>query len=155
MTQDLTKENFLKAIQILEEMKERKYPDHVFISNTKIKLLTMYISSLEIKGMEYIKEKQYAQGLKLLDGLSELILRYSTDLGIDRQIMISFLSEFINDLETAGVEHMLLNSETYKDLTQKAQNRAVQLFGNKAETYVLKTIINSLAMAETFKNHLN
>ena len=153
MTSDLTKENFLKAMQILEEMKKRKYPDSVFISNTKIKLLVMYISSLEFKGLEYIKEKNYAQGVELLEGLNELILRYSTDLGIDRQIMVSFLSEHITDIEKTGVENILLNSEINKELTEKAENRAKQLFGNNVQVHVLKTIVRSFTITATFKKH--
>lgn len=143
--------NCLKAIRILEEVEKSRYADLSVTNRMKKGAIILYMTLLETKGLEYYKNKQYSQGVKLLDRIGELILHHSKDLDIDKQVMISFLNEFINDIQLTGLETITLASETHKNLKEKAYKRAAQAFGNKVETRVLQILIDCLIMSETIR----
>ena len=92
-----SEENCLKVIRILEEIEASGCSDPSWAKQQKKNVIVMYITLVETKGLECINKKQYSQGVKILDGLGDLILHHAEDLGIGKQAMILFITEFVND----------------------------------------------------------
>ena len=141
-----TEESCLKAIEFLEEMGKNKYSDLALTNNMKKSIVILYMSLLNKKAMEYLSKKQFSEGVELLERIMKLILHHSKDLGIDKQIMISFLNEFINDIQLSGL--VKIDSKAHMNLKENAYKKARQIFGDKVESQVFKILIDCILMSE-------
>ena len=146
-----SQENCIKVMRLLEEIEQDGASNPSLLKKHKKDVLTLFIMNSEQQCLECYASKQYSLSRQLYENLSKFILHYAEDLDIGRETMMTFITDFMNMVESTGLERITFGSGNFKKIKVASYNKAVQILENKTLAKVLETLVTCLMMTQVIE----